>query len=129
MIKSWLAAGVLAFLAGIAREVVGSSSVLASASASNMDHNSIVFYHIAWHVITGLCFLSSFIFIYIGLRPNRLASSQIAWTLNSIFALSAVVVVIVSSVMGWAIDMAAPVIFLTGIAIFGSIGAVRCNEA
>ena len=129
MIKSWIAAGVLAFLAGIVREVVGYNSVLSAASASNMDHNSIVFYHIAWHVITGLCFLSSAIFIYIGLHPRRLASSQIAWTLSSIFALSAVVVVIVSSVMGWAIDMAAPVVFLTGIAIFGSIGAVRCNEA
>lgn len=109
----------------MAREVVGNGTVLADADASNMDRNSIVFYHQAWHVITGLCFASALIFIYIGARPRHLASTQIAWVLSSIFSLSAAIVVVVASVMGWTIDMVAPTVLLSGIAILGATGAMR----
>ena len=125
MIKSWIIAGLLSLFTAVTREVIGFNTVLSAASASNLDHNSIAFYYIAWHVITGLCILTSIVFIYIGVRQNRLASSQIAWTLNSIFCLSALIVLFVGLIMGWTSDMVPPVVLLTGIAFFGSIGALR----
>ena len=125
MIKSWIIEGLLSLFTAVTREVIGFNTVLSAASASNLDHNSIAFYHIAWHVITGLCILTSIVFIYIGVHPNRLASSQIAWTLNSIFGSSALIVLSVGLIMGWTSDMIPPVILLTGIALFGSLGALK----
>ena len=125
MIKSWLVAGALCFIAAVAREIVGFNTVLAAASASNLDQTSVTFYHIAWHTLTGVCVLSGSMFIFIGMRPNRLASAQIAWLLSSIFALLAVIVVIVSTIFGWATDMAPPIVLSVAIALSGSIGAMK----
>ena len=125
MVKPWIGASALSLLAAIAREIIGLNTVLSAASGSNMDRNSIVFYHIGWHVITGFCFMFALIFFVIAIRPEKYASSHIAWALSSISGVSAAIVLVVGLTMGWANDMLPPVLLFSGIAALGSVGAIK----
>jgi hypothetical protein len=122
MIKAWIAAGCLSLFTSILRGVAGHRTPLADARASSMELESVVILHSAWYVVTGLCFTSAVVYIYLGCYPKRLASSQIAGLLSAIFLLSAVIVVVVNSVYGWSVMLTLPVLLLSVIGILGLAG-------
>ena len=125
MIKSWVAAGVVSLFTSILRGVAGHRSPLADARDSNMDMESIVILHAAWHVVTGFCFAAAVVYIYIGLRPQHFASNQLAGLLSAIFLLSALVVIVVNSVYGWSLLLALPAVLLACISILGFVGVKK----
>ena len=125
MIKSWIVAGCISLFTSILRGIAGHHSALADARASSMDMENIVILHAAWHVVTGVCFASAVVYIYIGIWPARFASAQIATLLSSIFLLSGAIVVVVNSVYGWSVLLALPVLLLSCIGILGMIGVKK----
>ena len=125
MIKSWVAAGIVSLFTSILRGIGGHNTALADARASAMDIENIVILHAAWYVVTGLCFASGIVYFYIGLHPNKFASTQIATLLSFIFLLSAAIVVIVNSIYTWSVLLALPVILLTCIGVLGIAGVKK----
>ena len=129
MNKLWVAAGLASVATAVIRSVAGHIGPLLDARASNMAADSVGFFHAAWYVVSAVCMLAAAVYLFIGLRPETRSSRELALLLSALFAISAAVVAVVNTFLGWSPATSVPVAMLLLIGALGYAGATKTRAA
>ena len=80
-------------------------------------------------LVSAVCMLAAAVYLFIGLRPETRSSRELALLLSALFAISAAVVAVVNTLLGWSPATSVPVAMLLLIGALGYAGATKTRAA
>jgi hypothetical protein len=82
MKKIWIIAGILNLVTALIHTIAGHFELILPFMDIEMDIALKAILHACWHMVTVTLFVSSLVFLYIGVKPLRYSSAQIALLLG-----------------------------------------------
>lgn len=100
MTKIWIAAGVLNLITALIHTILGHFDLILPFVDLEFEVPLKAILHACWHMVTVMLFFSSIILLYIGIRPQKYASSQISILLGVLYVAFSLVFIIMSIAYG-----------------------------
>ena len=96
MVKIWVAAGIINLLTAFIHLIGGHFDPILPFVSSDLAVIPKATLHAVWHMVTVMLFFSSSVLLYIGIKPNKYASKQIAALLGALYVLFSIVFIVVN---------------------------------
>ena len=121
MIKIWVLAGSINLITAFIHVIAGHFEMVIPLLNSGLDIVPLATLYACWHMVSITLFLSSMVLLYIGLKPNKLASNQIATCVGILYALYSILFIILnfkygfSSIPQWVLLLPIGILSLYGV--------------
>jgi len=96
----WIAAGVLNLITALIHTILGHFDLILPFADLEFATPQKGILHACWHMVTVMLFFSSIILLYIGIRPQKYASSQISILLGVLYVAFSLVFIVMSIAYG-----------------------------
>lgn len=122
---SWILCGLTALVTGIGRSFAYFANLEPMLAASAVPIQS--WFTTVWFLVSGLFLFSALVFLTIGIRPLKFASTQIAGLLTLLFAVAWVIIALLNS---FVLDTATtrPLYPIGAIVLLGGLGIYRAHK-